>query len=163
MTDMHLAQLNVARPRAAMDDPQMADFKAALEPINRLADTAPGFVWRLTDGFGADATTLRLTDGEIMVNLSVWDSRDALWNFAYRSPHMDYLRRRREWFHQLAEPYQVLWWGPAGHRPGRLHVPALLSPGNTRDVRAPAARHVRGRVFRTTAAEAQGASWLSAV
>ena len=52
-----------------------------------------------------------------MVNLSVWDSRDALWNFAYRSPHMDYLRRRREWFHQLAEPYQVLWWVPAGHRP----------------------------------------------
>jgi Domain of unknown function (DUF3291) len=117
MTDMHLAQLNVARPRAPMDDPQMADFKAALEPVNLLADEAQGFVWRLTDGFGGDATTIRLAGGEIMVNLSVWDSRDALWNFAYRSPHMDYLRRRREWFHQLAEPYQVLWWVPAGHRP----------------------------------------------
>ena len=76
-----------------------------------------------------------------MVNLSVWDSRDALWNFAYRSPHMDYLRRRREWFHQLAEPYQVLWWVPAG----RLHLPALPSPGNTHDMRAPAARYAAGR------------------
>jgi len=37
---MHLAQLNVARPRASMEDPQMADFKAALEPVNRLADAA---------------------------------------------------------------------------------------------------------------------------
>lgn len=117
MTDSHLAQLNVARPRAAMDDLQMADFKAALEPINRLAEAAQGFVWRLTDGFGADATSIRIAGGEIMVNLSVWESRDALWNFAYRSPHMDYLRRRREWFHQMAEPYQVLWWVPAGHRP----------------------------------------------
>ena len=117
MTDTHLAQLNVARPRAAMDDLQMADFKAALEPVNRLAEAAQGFVWRLTDGFGGDATTIRIAGGEIMVNLSVWESRDALWNFAYRSPHMDYLRRRREWFHQMAEPYQVLWWVPVGHRP----------------------------------------------
>jgi hypothetical protein len=100
-----------------MDDPQMADFKAALEPINRLAEAAQGFVWRLTDGFGGDATTIRIADGEIMVNLSVWESRGALWNFAYRSRHMDYLRRRREWFHQMAELHQVLWWVPAGHRP----------------------------------------------
>jgi hypothetical protein len=117
MTDMHLAQLNVARPRAAMDDPQMADFASALEPVNQLAEAAPGFVWRLTDGFGADATSIRIAGGQIMVNLSVWESRDALWNFAYRSLHMDYLRRRREWFHQMAELYQVLWWVPAGHHP----------------------------------------------
>ena len=83
MTDTHLAQLNVARPRASMDDLQMADFKAALEPINRLAEAAQGFVWRLTDGFGGDATTIRIAGGELMVNLSVWESRDALWNFAY--------------------------------------------------------------------------------
>ena len=117
MTDMHLAQLNVARPRAAMDNPRMKDFKAALDPVNRLADAAQGFVWRLTDGFGGDATTIRLAGGEIMVNLPVGDSRDALWNFAYRSPHMDYLQQRRGWFHQLVEPYQVLWWVQAGHRP----------------------------------------------
>lgn len=117
MTDMHLAQLNVARPLASMDDLQMAEFKAALEPVNRLADAAQGFVWRLKDGFGADATAIRIADGQIMVNLSVWESRDALWNFAYCSPHMDYLRRRREWFHRMAEPYQVLWWVQIGHRP----------------------------------------------
>lgn len=135
MTDAHLAQLNVARPRAGMDDPRMADFKAALEPVNRLADTAPGFVWRLVDGFGADATSIRIAGGDIMVNLSVWESREALWNFAYRSPHMDYLRRRREWFHTMAESYQVLWWVPAGHLPSvaeaedRLEVLRRQGPG----------------------------------
>jgi hypothetical protein len=55
-----------------------------------------------------------------MVNLSVWESRDALWNYAYRSPHMEYLGRRREWFHRMAEPYQVLWWVPAGHQRKRI-------------------------------------------
>src|SRR5262249_54829835 len=124
MTDTHLAQLNVARPRASMDDLQMADFKAALEPINRLAEAAQGFVWRLTDGFGGGAARLPIARGGRLGNPAVrggrarvWESRDALWNFAYRSPHMDYLRRRREWFHRMAEPYQVLWWVPAGHRP----------------------------------------------
>lgn len=132
---MHLAQLNVARPLAPMDDPQMADFLAALEPVNQLADEAPGFVWRLTDGFGGDATTIRIAGGEIMVNLSVWKSRDELWNFVYRSAHMDYLRRRREWFGQMAEAYQVLWWVPAGHRPtvaqaeSRLETLRCQGPG----------------------------------
>jgi len=135
MADAHLAQLNVARPRAPMDDPQMADFKSALDQVNQLAEEAPGFVWRLTDDFGADATSIRIGGGEIMVNLSVWESRDALWNFAYRSPHMDYLRRRQEWFHRMAEPYQVLWWVPAGHRPtvaeaeGRLNAVRSEGPG----------------------------------
>ena len=135
MADAHLAQLNVARPRAPMDDPQMAEFKAALDQVNQLAEETPGFVWRLTDGFGADATTIRIGGGEIMVNLSVWESRDALWNFAYRSPHMDYLRRRQEWFHRMAEPYQVLWWVPAGHCPtvaeaeNRLEAVRSQGPG----------------------------------
>ena len=40
----HLAQLNIARLPAPLDSPQVADFVAALDPINALADGAAGFV-----------------------------------------------------------------------------------------------------------------------
>ena len=45
--DVQLAQVNVAKMLAPVDDPVMAEFVANLEPINALADAAPGFVWRL--------------------------------------------------------------------------------------------------------------------
>jgi Domain of unknown function (DUF3291) len=137
MPILHLAQLNVARPRAAMDDEQMAEFAAALNPINSLADSAPGFVWRLTDEGSNDATATRVYGGEIMVNLSVWESRQALWNFVYKSPHFEYLQRRREWFHRMADAYHVLWWVPTGQLPtvkeatGRLDL--LRAKGPTAD------------------------------
>ncbi|MFO7252727.1 MAG: DUF3291 domain-containing protein [Actinomycetes bacterium] len=53
---MHLAQLNVARMVAPLDFPVPADFVAALERVNRLAESWPGFVWRLK-GSGPTGTT----------------------------------------------------------------------------------------------------------
>ena len=118
MTDHHLAQLNVGRLRGPLDSPAVAGFVALLEPVNALADAAPGFVWRLTDDGGQDATGLRLGGADdVLVNMSVWESREALWNFTYKSAHMDVLRRRREWFLRMAEPFMVMWWVPAGHVP----------------------------------------------
>jgi hypothetical protein len=70
----HLAQLNVARLAAPLDSPQLADFVASLDAINKLADAAPGFVWRLQTEDG-DATGVRaLDDDRLIVNLSVWRS-----------------------------------------------------------------------------------------
>jgi len=47
----HLAQVNISRLLAPIDDPLIANFKAALDPINALAESSPGFVWRLkSDG-----------------------------------------------------------------------------------------------------------------
>jgi len=118
MATYHLAQLNIGRPVGPRDDPRMADFYAALVEINDLAVRAPGFVWRLTDDDGADATSLRLSDGDAMVNMSVWESVEALRDYVYHSAHLDLLRRRREWFHREGLPeHQVLWWVPAGHVP----------------------------------------------
>jgi hypothetical protein len=117
MTDHHLAQFNVGRLREPLDAPGMAGFLALFEPINALADAAPGFVWRLTDGETDDATSIRPCGDDVIVNMSVWESREALWDFAYRSAHLDALRRRREWFTRVAEPYTVLWWLPAGGLP----------------------------------------------
>jgi len=115
--DHHLAQLNIGRVRAPLDSPQLADFVAGLEPVNALADGAPGFVWRLQTEDG-DATAIRAFDDDmLLVNMSVWESLDALAEFVYRSDHRAVMVRRREWFEQMAEPYLVLWWVEAGHLP----------------------------------------------
>src|SRR6185295_17304509 len=55
----HLAQYNLARMVAPLDDPVMADFVANLVRINTLADESPGFVWR-HQGEGGDSTGTRV-------------------------------------------------------------------------------------------------------
>ena len=117
MAEHHLAQLNVALARTPIEAPEMDDFNALLDPINELADGSPGFVWRLLDETGS-ATSIRAFDHDWMiVNMSVWESIDALWNYVYDSAHLDVMRRRREWFQHLGRPHVVLWWVPAGEVP----------------------------------------------
>ena len=119
MAGYHLAQLNVGLVRAPTDSPQLADFMAGIDPVNAAADDTPGLVWRLQDGDGPGATALRPRGPDFMVNLSVWESLEALRDFVYRNgPHLDFMRRRREWFHRMGEQHLVLWWVPAGHIPG---------------------------------------------
>jgi hypothetical protein len=115
---MHLAELNVAHLRAPIDSEQLAEFVALLEPINALADRSPGFVWRLKESeTDPTATVVHDYGDHLLVNFSVWQDRDSLWNYVYRSAHLDVLRRRREWFHRIAEPYMVMWWIPEGAIP----------------------------------------------
>jgi hypothetical protein len=114
---MHLADFNVARLRAPIDDPLIDEFRDNLEAINALADGSPGFVWRLQDDTG-DATHFDpYGDGLTIVNLAVWESIEALHDFTYRSAHKDFLRRRREWFEAPTEPILALWWIPEGTLP----------------------------------------------
>ena len=81
----HLAQCNVARLTAPIDAPEIADFVAALDPINALAESSPGFVWRLQDDSG-NATAMHAGDDEMLiVNMSVWESLEALSDFTFRS------------------------------------------------------------------------------
>ncbi|HCT75363.1 MAG TPA: DUF3291 domain-containing protein [Micromonosporaceae bacterium] len=115
---MNLAQLNIARLRFALDTSELKDFVDALPEINALAEKSPGFVWRLQDESG-DATHVENPFGEgVIVNLTLWESVEALRAYVYHSPHMAYLRRRREWFdHAGIEAHLVLWWVPVGHTP----------------------------------------------
>src|SRR5262245_60871172 len=115
MSRFELAQMNVARLRAPLDSPQLADFINALDRINAIADRAPGFAWRLQDESG-NATTLQPMGEDIIVNMSVWKDAKSLQAFVYRSDHAGVMRRRREWFEKM-DLYMVLWWVPAGHRP----------------------------------------------
>lgn len=113
----HLAQVNIARALGDMNDPIMAEFVAALAPINAIADESPGFIWRLQTEDG-DATAVRpYADDRILINLSVWEGLDALREYVYRSDHAAVMRRRREWFERIPEVYVALWWVAAGHRP----------------------------------------------
>ena len=117
MTAYHLAQCNIGRVLAPLDSPTLAGFVAGLEPINQLADSTPGFVWRLETDAG-DATSIRAFDDDmLLINMSVWESIDALAEFVYRSAHRDVLRQRGQWFEKMTDAYLVLWWIPAGTVP----------------------------------------------
>lgn len=113
----HLAQLNVGRILAPLNSDTLAGFVAELDPINALADAAPRFIWRLQTDAG-NATDLRPTEDDMfLINMSVWSSLESLRAFTYTTAHTQVLRRRREWFEQLATSHLVLWWVPAGHIP----------------------------------------------
>src|SRR6266850_869737 len=88
-----LAQINISRLLAPLDDPKIAEFVAQLDPVNALADKAPGFVWRLQSESG-NATDI-----------------------AYKSNHMQVFRDRAKWFEKAVKPGYCLWWIPAGHIP----------------------------------------------
>src|SRR3954451_12162922 len=100
-----------------MDDPAMAGFVEQLDPINALADTAPGFVWRLQTDEGNAISIHAFEDDLMLVNMSVWESVEALADFVYRSGHVAVMRRRREWAERMAEAYMVLWWVAEGEIP----------------------------------------------
>lgn len=117
MTSYHLAQLNIARMLAPIDSDVMAGFVARLDEINALADGADGFVWRLTTPVG-NATALRPFDDDMLiVNMSVWESIEALHGYTYKSDHVELIRDRKVWFSLMETPHLVLWWVPVGHIP----------------------------------------------
>jgi hypothetical protein len=114
----HLAQVNIGRFIRPVEDPANADFVDALDQVNALAEASPGFVWRLT-GDGNNATDIKPfpDDPNMAINMSVWESVDALAAFVYRNmDHRGVMRRRREWFEEM-KVYMALWWVPAGTLP----------------------------------------------
>lgn len=114
----HLAQVNIALPVAPLDSARLQDFVSSLDSVNAVADASPGFVWRLKTEDG-NATSIRaFADERLIVNMSVWESMEALQSFVYRSQaHAAVLRRRQEWFAALGQMHMALWWVPAGHLP----------------------------------------------
>lgn len=164
MQPHHLAQVNVSRFRVLPGSPAMREFVSAVDAVNALADRSAGFVWRLPspDAHGAG-------EGLLFVNVSVWESYEALHAFVYRSAHATFVRRRARWFERTDGPGTALWWAPAGHRPGvpeavdrlaylRAHGPSPMAfsvrrrfdPGGRPEIGAttaspPPARSGRGR------------------
>ena len=135
MPEYQLAQINIARMRASIDNPVMADFVAQLPPVNALAEHSPGFVWRLQSDSG-DATSIKVYEDEmIIINLTVWESVEALREYTYKSARHGVLRDRKRWFEKFDGPYYALWWIPAGHVPraevGKQRLDYLRAHGDT--------------------------------
>lgn len=115
--NFHLAQVNIGRILAPLEDDLMQGFVSKIDEINKLAEESPGFVWRFETEEG-NATYIRPYDDErIIVNMSVWKSVESLKQFVYRTQHADILRRRAEWFSKFEGAFAALWWIPAGHIP----------------------------------------------
>mgnify|MGYP001791912386 CR=1 FL=1 len=120
MNGYHLAELNVGRLVAPMDDPRVADFMANLDRINGLGKRMPGFVWMM-EGSGTPGTgnTENAIGGDplLVPNLSVGESVAQLETFVWGTIHRQFYERRAEWFEVLGKMHFVMWWVPEGHRP----------------------------------------------
>jgi hypothetical protein len=132
-----VAQLNIGRTVAPIDDPRLDGFVSQLDAINALAEHSPGFVWRLQSDSG-NATDIKIDpDPLVIINLTVWKSIDDLFAFAYRSSHNLVFKRRYEWFERWPGPNTVLWWQPAGTIPdpmdGRRRLRMLAGHGPSAD------------------------------
>lgn len=113
----HLAQINIALMKAPLDDPIMAEFAAALDDVNAIADHSPGFVWRLQTDSGNATSIQAYADPKLLVNLSVWRSVEELKTYVYQSLHGDFFIRRRQWFEKYQGEHFAMWWIPAGRLP----------------------------------------------
>lgn len=107
-----LAQMNYARLVAPMDDPKMKEFQLALEPVNIIAKTTPGFIWSYDNDDVAEhlAVDVLRDDPLLMPQLSLWKDMASLRHFVFKSGHAMYFKRKKEWFTAPPAPYSVCWW-----------------------------------------------------
>ena len=125
-SNYHLAQINIAKMKASLDDPIMAEFAEALDEVNLVAEQSPGFIWRLQTPSG-NATDLRAySDPKMLVNISVWQSVEQLKVYVYQSLHREFFIRRRKWFEKYQGEHFAMWWIKAGHLPSMEEGKAKL-------------------------------------
>lgn len=118
MAQYHLAHVNIGRIKGPIDGPVMAGFMARLDEVNAVAESSPGFVWRLkTESNNATYFRPYPEDDTVLINMSVWESVEALQNYVYKSAHRELLKQRKDWFEQFTGVYLALWWVPVGHNP----------------------------------------------
>lgn len=131
MSKLELAQVNIARMLEPLESERLKDFVENLEPVNAIADSAPGFIWRLKTEDG-DATSIKAFEWDeegsagVLVNMSKWESLEALRDFTFKTGHVEIMRRRFEWFHRVAVATTALWWVPAGHIPTTAEAEAKI-------------------------------------
>jgi len=116
MQIFHLAQLNIAKLRAPLTDPLLAEFVTNLDIVNAAAEQADGFSWRLKDNSGA-ATHFRHFGPDFIVNMSVWADLHSLRKYIISEPHRAIMMKKQNWFLPMDTPHLALWWVPSGTIP----------------------------------------------
>lgn len=107
MTDSayHLVHANLALARASLDDPLMAGFTNYLDEIDALAQSSTGFIAQpeMPDEG-------QVYGGNLLLNVSIWETVEELETFTYHSRHKSLLDRRQKWFYRRDYPAYVLYW-----------------------------------------------------
>lgn len=116
MNKFHLAQVNIAKRLAPMDDPIMLDFVNNLDKINTIADDSDGFVWRLKDEDKALGVEI-FHDDTLLINMSVWENLEVLFTYTYNSGHIEVFKRKKEWFSKMKMMHMAFWYVPEGYEP----------------------------------------------
>ena len=116
MSQFHLAQVNIAKRLAPMDDPIMQDFVNNLDRINAIADRSEGFIWRLKDE-DKDLGAQVFQDDELLINMSVWKNLESLFSYTYNSDHIEIFKRKKEWFGKMKMVHMAFWYVPIGIEP----------------------------------------------
>lgn len=112
-----LAQINIVEARYPLDDERMKPFVDQLPKVNKDGENSPGFVWILKDETETAVNFVLFDNPNILVNLTVWESVDALKNFIYKGDHLKAFIRRKEWFLPMKKSHLAMWWIPVGHIP----------------------------------------------
>ncbi len=113
----HLAQINIARLLYPRGDSRVTDFFDNIDRVNAAGERMPGFVWLLKDDCG-NATSIQLFDDpKIIVNMSVWESVEALEKFVWQTVHANIYHRKTGWFETASKPHLAMWWIEPGHIP----------------------------------------------
>lgn len=123
---MHLAQFNIGRMAYELDDPRMVDFQRGIDMLNTIAERSDGFVWKYETAFGGVVPEEVDGDPRILVNLTVWDSVEALRFYVWNTLHKHFVTRRADWFTPMDSAHFVMWWVPEGHRPDLSEALARL-------------------------------------
>ncbi|GAA4973529.1 DUF3291 domain-containing protein [Algibacter aquimarinus] len=116
MNNFNLAQVNIAKRLAPMDDPIMQDFVNNVEKINAIADASDGFIWRMQDE-DKDLGVAVFKDDSILINISVWKDLESLFNYTYNSGHIEVFKRKKEWFSKIKMMHMAFWYVPEGYEP----------------------------------------------
>ena len=113
MSKYHLAEINIAKMKGVtINDPIMKEFVDNLDLVNTLAENSEGFVWRLKDESNNATSINPYNDEQIIINISVWESIEALEHFMYKTFHSNFLKRRKEWFQTFGKVSTAMWWIP---------------------------------------------------
>jgi hypothetical protein len=51
------------------------------------------------------------------VNLSVWETPEALEHYVFKTVHVQFYKKRALWFDLMEKPHMVFWWVEEGHQP----------------------------------------------
>lgn len=132
---MHLAQINVAQWKISPEDPRAAGFMDNIDRVNALASRTPGYVWRLADRAEEARALTVFGNDALIINMSVWETPEALEHFVWNTLHKRIYERKDEWFGATGGQRFVMWWIEPGTVPtiddAKARLDHLNEHGNT--------------------------------